>query len=603
LRFGGASLREESHVPILDELRPSASPLRRAEPNRRTEPSPVRDDLAVTSQEARPQQNLIGVDIGSTSVKAALVTSGQGIVHVARRPTITHPVRGGGAYHLPSEILAAVESAIAECARVAGRSKVARPAAIGIASMSEAGVPVDRRNQPVGEILAWHDPRPQRQAAFLERQVGAARLFARTGLRAEPKYTLPKLLWLREQRAADFSRLQRWAGVAELAALDLTGQLGTNASLASRTLAFDVTKRVWDAELLAFASLKPEEMPRVQPLGEAVGTLTPAAAKRLGMVTGTPVAIGGHDHLATAIGAGVATPGDALDSMGSAEATLVVTSRPVLDDEVRRGGFSAGCHAIDGLWYIVGGLQSSGALVEWFVRAFLGGPGTGASTATAGAAASTGPSAAVARAAASTGTSAAVARAAASTALSSAAANDGYVRFAELLSKAGSGPVEPIVQPYLRGRTAPHPDSTATLEFGGLREEHGLPDMAAAIIDGAAFHVRWMLDELARVSGISLERVRVAGGGARNKRWLTAKAALGPGRLEVVRAEECGALGAALVAGVAGGVYGSIEEALADASAVDRLTAPATVRARYDAAYLDRWLPLVITRLRQNGLF
>jgi xylulokinase len=509
--------------------------------------------------------NLIGVDIGSTSVKAALVAAHGGIVHVARRPTATHPVRGGGAYHLPSELLSATEAAIAECAAAAGRGARNRPAAIGIASMSEAGVPVDRRNQPVGEILAWHDPRPQRQAAFIERQLGAANLFARTGLRADPKYTLPKLLWLREQRAADFSRLRRWAGVAELAALDLTGQLGTNASLASRTMAFDVTRRVWDAELLALASLNPDEMPAVLPLGAAVGVLTPAAAARLGMVAGTPVAIAGHDHLAAAVGAGVTGPGAVLDSMGSAEATLVVTGQPVLDDEVRKSGFSTGCHAIDGLWYIVGGLQSSGALVEWFVRTLLpaGTPTAGRRTRPA----------------------------------------DGYARFAELLEKAGPGPVEPVVQPYLRGRTAPHPDRTATLEFGGLGEEHGLPDMAAAIVDGAAYHVRWMLDELARVSGLPLERVRLAGGGARNKRWLTAKAALGPGRLEVVRAEECGALGAALVAGIAGGVYGSIEEALVDSSPVDRLTAPASIRARYDAAYLDRWLPLVITRLRQNGVF
>jgi len=520
----------------------------------------------VSTKAARSGPNLIGVDIGSTSVKATLVTVHGGVVHVARRPTITHPVRGGGAYHLPAEILSATEAAIAECAKVAGKGAASRPAAIGIASMSEAGVPVDRRNQPVGEILAWHDSRPQRQAAFIERQVGATRLFARTGLRADPKYTLPKLLWLREQRAADFSRLRRWAGVAELAALDLTGQLGTNASLASRTMAFDVTRRVWDAELLAFASLNPSEMPAVLPLGQAVGGLTPAAAARLGMVAGTPVAIAGHDHLATAIGAGVSSPGAALDSMGSAEATLVVTAAPVLDDEVRKSGFSTGCHAIDGLWYVVGGLQSSGALVEWFVRTLL----------------PRGPGAPDGRGAAPT---------------------DGYARFVELLEKAGPGPVEPVVQPYLRGRTAPHPDAAATLEFGGLREEHGLADMAAAIVDGAAYHVRWMLDELARVSGLPLERVRLAGGGARNKRWLTAKAALGPGRLEVVRAEECGALGAALVAGLAGGAYGSIAEALADASPVDRLTAPASIRARYDAAYLDRWLPLVITRLRQNGLF
>lgn len=510
--------------------------------------------------QSEPEQNLIGVDIGSTSVKAALVTAHRGIVHVARRPTITHQVRGGGAYHLPSEVLAAVEAAVAECAKVAGRSRAARPMAIGIASMSEAGVPVDRRSQPVGEILAWYDPRPQRQAAFIERQLGAAPLFARTGLRAEPKYTLPKLLWLREQRAADFTRLRRWAGVAELAALDLTGQLGTNASLASRTMAFDVSRRLWDEDLLGLASLKPEEMPNVLPLGQPVGKLTPAAANRLGLTAGIPVAIAGHDHLVTAVGAGVASPGDALDSMGSAEATLVVTSQPVLEDEVRRGGFSTGCHAIDGLWYIDGGLQSSGALVEWFVRAFLGdGPADGK--------------------------------------------GDRYADFVALLEKAGSRPAEPVVRPYLRGRTAPHPDSTASLEFEGLREDHGLPDMAAAVIDGAAYHVRWMLDELARVSGMPLERVRLAGGAARNKRWLTAKAALGPGRLEVVRAEECGALGAALVAGVAGGVYGSVAVALADASPVDRMTAPASIRAKYDAAYLDRWLPSVITRLRQSGMF
>jgi xylulokinase len=432
--------------------------------------------------------------------------------------------------------------------------------AIGIASMAESGVPVDRRNQPVGEILAWHDPRPVRQAAFLERQVGAVRLFARTGLRAEPKYTLPKLLWLREQRAADFTRLRHWAGVAELAALDLTGQLGTNASLASRTLAFDVTKRAWDKELLAFASLNVEEMPPVLPLGAAVGRLTPAMAAKLGLTAGIPVAIAGHDHLATAIGAGVSNPGEALDSMGSAEATLIVTRAPALGDEVRRGGFSTGCHAIDGLWYIVGGLQSSGALVEWFVRSFLAGNPERSNA-------------------------------------------DDYGDFVKLLEQAGPGPVEPVVRPYLRGRTAPHPDGTASLDFEGLREDHGLPDMAAAVIDGASYHVRWMLDELSRVSGIPLERVRLAGGGARNKRWLTAKAALGPGRLEVARAEECGALGAALVAGVAGEVYASVKDALKDASPVDKVTAPATIRAKYDAAYLDRWLPPVINRLRQSGSF
>jgi xylulokinase len=510
-------------------------------------------------------RNLIGVDVGSTHIKAVLVAPGSGVLHVARRSTETHVVRDGGAYHKPAELLAAVNSAIAECVAAAGAGR--RPVAIGIASMAESGVPIDRRNLPAGDILAWHDPRPERQAAWLERQIGAAELFARTGLRPEPKYTLPKLLWLREQRAADFTRLRHWAGVAELVALDLTGHLATNASLACRTLAFNVTTRAWDAELLALASLGPDEMPKVLPLGQAVGGLTAAAATRLGLPAGTPVAIAGHDHLAAALGAGVTRPGDALDSMGSAEAALIVTERPALADEVRRGGFSTGCHAMDGLAYVAGGLQSSGALVEWFVDTFLpepqrrGAPGS-----------------------------------------SGAADVDRYARFIELVERAHPGPVEPIVRPYLRGLTAPHRDPSASLEFEGLRETHTLVDLAAAVVDGAAYHVRWMLDELVRITGTSLESVKLTGGGARNRRWVTAKAALGPGRLEVVRTDESAALGAALVAGVAGDVYASVADALVDASPFDRVTAPATVRARYDAAYLDRWLPAVITRLRRNGL-
>jgi xylulokinase len=286
------------------------------------------------------------------------------------------------------------------------------------------------------------------------------------------------------------------------------------------------------------------------------------------------VVVAGHDHLAGAIGAGVTKVGDVLDSMGSAEATMLVTAAPTLTEEVRRSGFSTGCHAVDGLAYVSGGLQSSGALVEWFIETFLPGVEGRSGDAPDGAREAPGGD----------------------------AGSDRYARFTALLEQAGSGPVEPIMLPYLRGRTAPHHDPSATLEIEGLRETHGLPDLAAAVVDGAAYHVRWMLDELARITETRLDRVKLTGGGARNRRWVTAKAALGPGRLEVVRTREAAALGAALVAGVAGGVYGSMVDALAGASPFDRATVSATVRARYDAAYLDRWLPVVVTRLRQSGI-
>jgi xylulokinase len=531
---------------------------------------------------------LVGLDVGSTSIKAVLVVPGGGVVHVARRATPTHAVPDGpvgsgaaggaaaGAVHRPAELLAAAEPVIAECVAAASSLGLPPPAAIGIASMAEAGVPLDAGGEPMGDIVAWYDTRPAPQAAWLETRIGAAALFARTGLRPEPKYTLPKLLWLRAERPDEIGRMRHWAGVAELVAHSLSGELATNASLACRTAAFDVGERRWDAELLGLAGIGAEQMPRVLPLGAVAGGLTVAAAARLGLAAGTPVAIAGHDHLVGALGAGVSRPGDVLDSMGSAEVALLVTPRPVLTEELRLAGFSSGCHAIDGLGYVAGGLQASGALVEWFIDRYL---------------AEAGPSAAAAASATD------------SDILAAAAPSARYAALMGLLDRAGDGPASSIVLPYLRGRTAPQRDPAATLQLDGSPPpapgaDPASPEFAAALVDAAAFHVRWMLDELGRLTGAAPERIRVIGGGTRNRRWLAAKAALGPGRLEIALTDEAAAHGAALVAGVAGGVYGSVASAIEDAARTEPVSAAAAVRARYDEAFRDRWLPAVRATFR-----
>ncbi len=525
--------------------------------------------------------SLIGVDAGSTQIKAVLVASGSGVLHVARRPTPTHAV-SGGAYHDPAELLAAVELVIAECAAVAvsraggpggsgapsgsrvpggsGGAGVATPiAGIGVAGMAEAGVPIDAAGHPIGRIMAWYDARPAPQAQWLERQVGASELFARTGLRPEPKYTLPKLLWLRDHAPRAVDRMRGWAGVPELIAHHLTGELATNASLACRTAAFNLAALGWDAELLGLAGVTPEQMPRVVPLGAAVGWVTEVAARRLGVAAGTPVTVAGHDHMVGALGAGVVRPGEALDSMGSAEVAALFTAVPPLADEGRRSGFSCGCHAVDGVWYLAGGLQASGALMEWFIDWLLD-PRERDALPLAG----------------------------------PAAATDRYAAFLDLLAGSAPPPAGPIVLPYLRGRTAPRPDRSATLAIQGLTEAHSLADLAAAFVDGAAFHVRWMFDELERLTATSPRRTRVIGGGARNPRWLAAKAALGPGRLEVARTEEAVALGAALAAGMAAGVYSGLAAALRDATPAHPVRASARLAHLYEAAYRDRWLPAAL---------
>ena len=115
-------------------------------------------------------ESLIGVDVGSTHIKAVLAVPGSGVIHVARRDTVTHDVSGGGATHRPDEILGAVESAIAECVAAAGAGP--KPEAIGIASMAEAGVPIDRRNLPIVQKRAKRGELEERRVRSLKAVYG-----------------------------------------------------------------------------------------------------------------------------------------------------------------------------------------------------------------------------------------------------------------------------------------------------------------------------------------------------------------------------------------------------------------------------------------------
>ena len=513
---------------------------------------------------------LVGLDLGTGRCKAALVRADGTVVHVARRSTPTRRLPAGGASHPVPDLLASIESLLLECASAA----CGPIAGIGIAGMSEAGVPLGRRGRALGDVMAWFDPRPVAEAAAIAAQVGAERLHAVTGLRADAKYTLAKLLWLGRHRPGTMRRMAAWAGVPELAARHLGGVLATGASLACRTLAFDVARRRWDADLLGLAGLAPERMAPVLPFGSAAGGLRPEVAGRVGLMAGIPVCVAGHDHAVGAFGAGVVRPGQAVDSMGSAEPVMVITDRPRLDDALRTAGMSTGCHVLDDRWYVAAGLQQSGATVDWFVDTMLAG---GVAAGSPGGGDSPGGGESPGGAAEGGG----------------APGGGDYGSFVALLREAPTGPSGVLVLPYLRGRSAPHPDAAATLDVLGVRPGHGLPDLALGILDGTAFATRWMLESLERAAGMRVRRVRLIGGGTRNERWLAIKSAVSPWPVDVAEAEEAVAVGAALAAGIASGLIAGPAAAARLADRARPLERRGATRARYERAYRERFLPAV----------
>ncbi|WP_080037746.1 FGGY-family carbohydrate kinase [[Actinomadura] parvosata] len=434
-----------------------------------------------------PQVLTAGIDVGTTHVKVGCFDERGRCVAAVRRATPRD---------LPA-LVAAVTQGLEECTERAGRA----PQAIGIAGMAETGVPLDAAGQPLTPLLWWNDPRGAAELAELG--LDPKMLYARTGRWPDAKAPLAKWLSLRRHAPQVLRAMRWWASVPDAVAYALTGQLRTHATLAARTLGYSVEHADYDAELLALAGLSRERMPAVHAAVEPVGGVV---ARVRGVPPGTPVVVAGHDHAVGAWAAGVRRPGDVADSLGTAEAILA----PSAERPDPGAGLALGVTAdpsLDGArTVLVGGLATSGAVVDWLLGLLA-------------------PVAAEA---------------------------SGYAALPRLLADVRL-PTGIVVEPYLRGRAAPAPDRERRMTWAGIGAEHGVGDLLAAAVEGTCLHTRWILDELTALTGTAPERVAVFGGQVRIPLWMRVKAAVSPVPVEVIRADDAVCAGAALVAGQVGG--------------------------------------------------
>ncbi|MET9269516.1 FGGY family carbohydrate kinase [Kribbella sp. NPDC003557] len=270
----------------------------------------------------------LGVDIGTTNLKVCRVPDGS--VRSVRTPDDAEALQH------------AVRRLVAEL------SEGQHVDAIGITAMAETGVPLDRDYRPLTQLITWRDQPGVEQA----RQLDAADLYARTGLRRSAKLPVVTWRWLRETEPALFARTRLWAGVPDLVLAALTGSYAMHLTHAQRLGVLDLQSRQWDPGLLEWGGL--DGLPAVvEPM--AVAGTTPA---------GVPVVLCGHDHLVGAWAAGVREPGQVADSLGTAEAIITPSPGLVLSDTLRQQGISMGWY-VDGVHgCAVSGNGAAGGLVE-----------------------------------------------------------------------------------------------------------------------------------------------------------------------------------------------------------------------------------------------
>jgi len=433
---------------------------------------------------------LLGIDVGTSACKAAVVDAGGVERAHGQAPTPWRKVPTGAEIDPRALLDAALEAAAAALAAApAGTVR-----GVGVTGMAETGVLLDGRGEPLAPAIAWHDARGGPEAEALGAEVGERRFIRTTGLPVTALCSAPKLRWLADNvpgtRAA-----RRWLNVGEWVVRGLGGDEVTELSLASRTGLLDLEAKAPFADALAWTGMREDLLPdRI-----LAGTPAGRAGDALAGVGGAVLTVAGHDHLAAGVGAGVVAPGDVLDSCGTAEALVRVVAPPLDADAIERVvavGPSVGWHVAEGRHAILDGLWSGLAYKE--VLDALGIAEEDRPELDAGAIA---------------------------TAPGDAPALDLDFRALE----------RPPVR--LPADVAPERVWRATL------------DAAAAMVDA----------QLARVDEVAGPRRRlvVTGGWARDEAVLAAKARLGP--VETPPVVEAGCRGAALLAGVAAGLFESAD--------------------------------------------
>jgi sugar (pentulose or hexulose) kinase len=301
---------------------------------------------------------LVGIDVGTTLCKAAVVRAGDGseVAHGAvRTPWTDVPT---GAEVAPTELLDAALAATASALEQAPGGPVV---GVGVTSMAETGVLLDRRGRPVAPAIAWHDARGQAEAARLGTDLGAGRFSARTGLPVRPLWSVAKYAWLRANHP-EVAGAVRWLGVAEWVVHGLGGDQVAELSLASRTGLLDRDRRAWWDEARAWAGAPPGLLAELVQAGSPAGR---AGGDPLPRLAGATLTVAGHDHLGASVGAGATRPGDLFDSCGTAEALVRAVPPPVSPADVSRlvaAHVTVGCHVLPGQHVLLGSSRAGLAL-------------------------------------------------------------------------------------------------------------------------------------------------------------------------------------------------------------------------------------------------
>jgi xylulokinase len=365
---------------------------------------------------------------------------------------------------------------------------------------------LDDKDEVVRPALIWCDQRSQAQVDFINQNVGREKVLAYTANPVVTGFTLPKLLWVRDNEPRQFERIRKVLLPKDYVRFKLTGEYATEVSDASGTSLFDVVKRDWSYDMCDALGLDRSILPRCYESQEVSGTVKADVAEALGLVAGTPVVGGGGDQAASAVGNGIVHTGVVSCTLGTSGVVFAHMDEPHYDPKGRVHTF---CHAVPGKWHVMGVTQGAGLSLQWMRNQLM--PG------------------------------------------------EEYSALTKEAATAEPGSQGLYWLPYLMGERTPHLDATARAAWVGLTASHRRADLIRSVVEGVCYSQKDGLDIIEEM-GVQLHSVRLSGGGARSPFWKQTMADVLNKRIATLESQEGSAYGAALLAAVGTGAYGSVEE-------------------------------------------
>jgi len=486
---------------------------------------------------------LLGIDVGTTGTKALLIDTSGKVVASATKEYPLHTPRPGWAEQDPADWWRGTVDAIREVMAKAG----ARPEEVrglGLSGQQHGSVFLDRDHNVLREALLWCDQRTAAQCAWIHDTVGFDKVVEETLNPVLTGFQAPKIVWLRDNEPDLYSRLRMILLPKDYIRYLLSGDFATEVSDAAGTSLLNVGKRQWSDVMLSGLGLTEDMLPRVYESPVASTRISQSAAEATGLWPGMPIAGGGGDNACSAVGNGVIEEGIVQVSVGTSGTVFSPMKEPKLDPKLRVHTF---CHAVPDQWHAMGVVLSAGGSLRWFRDALCGEEKTEAA----------------------------------------ARGVDPYEIITARASGAPIGSEGLVFLPYLTGERTPHADPHARGVFMGLGLRHDRSHMARAVMEGICYALRDSL-EILRQMKLPIAEIRNTGGGSRSPFWRQMQSDVFRAPLVGMAIDEGAAFGAAVLGGVAAGVWPDVPAACA---AAVRTREPVHPHRRASAIY-NKYYPI-----------